>query len=404
MRAQTNLPKTVVAISQPSILPIIDMDLKWAPTITTTTTDLIQVIYAMDYFIAIDSTGNILYSIDGRSWNKIRIGDFVPTYLVYINDRIIVTGYSLPSTSSTTSAAGIIAMSTDIFHWEIKEVLSDTTRKNLRFWGISWNGNRYIIPLSYGTGSGSGDMKSISFAYTEDFITFAYCTNKCSNADDGIMVAIGNGRMVISAIDNTAVMKKKYILVTADGETADYSTRSAVESSLLFFGGYFIQFTSTEILVSFNAIDWQSFRRADLPDESSNMYISVIGIKDAVLLLDGQGNFKLVHDISDVWQTAGYNYSFSTISCSLKSMAKSDKILVASGSSGIFFTADITDEGKGILTIIPDTIDKEIPVFEKDAVKLIKVRAVDRNIDDNIQPENIKDGISILGVDGTYHG
>lgn len=402
MRAQTNLPKAVVTIAQPSTLPVIDMDLKWTPCITTTTADLIQVIYAMDYFIAIDSTGNVLYSIDGKIWNKINVGDFTPTCLTCINNQLIITGYSLPGAGSTTSLGGIIATSTDMFHWTVKEVLSDTVHKNLRFWGISWNGNRYIIPLSYGTGS--GDPKSISFAYTEDFITFSYCTSARSNADDGIIVATGNGRTVISAIDNTAVMKKRYILATTDGETADYGTLGAAEYSFLFFGGYFIQFTATDISVSFNAIDWQIFRRADLPDKSSNMYISVIGIKDAVLLLDGKGNFKLVHDISDVWQAAGYNYSFSTISCTLKSMAKSDKTLVASGSSGIFFTADIADEGKGILTIIPDTIDKEIPIFEKDAVKLIKVQAVDSNIDDNIQPENIKDGISILGVDGTYQG
>lgn len=55
--------------------------------------------------------------------------------------------------------------------------------------------------------------------------------------------------------------------------------------------------------------------------------------------------------------------------------------------------AKVTDSSTEIQTLLPD------PGF--DGLSSVMVLGVDRHIDSNIKPENIKSGVSILGVDGT---
>jgi hypothetical protein len=56
-------------------------------------------------------------------------------------------------------------------------------------------------------------------------------------------------------------------------------------------------------------------------------------------------------------------------------------------------------------TVIPQIYDQTIyPTNPKNAITEISVNAVTSNIDANIIPENIKSGVTILGVEGTYSG
>lgn len=56
-------------------------------------------------------------------------------------------------------------------------------------------------------------------------------------------------------------------------------------------------------------------------------------------------------------------------------------------------------------TVAPKTTTQTIvPSQNKNAITKITVQAVDRTIDANIQPENIIDGVGILGVVGSYKG
>ena len=56
-------------------------------------------------------------------------------------------------------------------------------------------------------------------------------------------------------------------------------------------------------------------------------------------------------------------------------------------------------------TVAPKTTTQTIvPSQNKNAITKITVQAVDRTIDANIQPENIIDGVEILGVVGNYKG
>ena len=70
--------------------------------------------------------------------------------------------------------------------------------------------------------------------------------------------------------------------------------------------------------------------------------------------------------------------------------------------------ANIPSGGSPVLdnvTVIPDTVSQTIyPEQGVDGFDEIYVQAVDSNIDENIQAENIKQGVYILGVEGTYEG
>lgn len=56
-------------------------------------------------------------------------------------------------------------------------------------------------------------------------------------------------------------------------------------------------------------------------------------------------------------------------------------------------------------TIIPSTTQQIIvPSDGKNGMTRITVEAVDSSIDENIKPENIKEGTNILGIDGQYRG
>ena len=56
-------------------------------------------------------------------------------------------------------------------------------------------------------------------------------------------------------------------------------------------------------------------------------------------------------------------------------------------------------------TVTPTTSEQAITADEDyDALGTVTVEAVTATIDSNIKPENIKSGITILGVEGTYTG
>ena len=56
-------------------------------------------------------------------------------------------------------------------------------------------------------------------------------------------------------------------------------------------------------------------------------------------------------------------------------------------------------------TVTPTTTQQVItPDTDYNALTKVTVNAVDSSIDENLKPENIKSGITILGITGTYVG
>lgn len=55
-------------------------------------------------------------------------------------------------------------------------------------------------------------------------------------------------------------------------------------------------------------------------------------------------------------------------------------------------------------SVTPTTSEQEITATAGKTLRKVTVAAVTAAIDDNITPGNIKDGVTILGVTGTYDG
>lgn len=75
------------------------------------------------------------------------------------------------------------------------------------------------------------------------------------------------------------------------------------------------------------------------------------------------------------------------------------------------FPSLVTEQGSVVdpvlqnKTIVPTTSQQEIVADDGyDGLGTVTVESVTNNIDENISPSNIKAGVSILGVMGTYEG
>lgn len=75
------------------------------------------------------------------------------------------------------------------------------------------------------------------------------------------------------------------------------------------------------------------------------------------------------------------------------------------GNNKVTPTLKVTEANIEEITIVPSTTAQVItPDFEVNGYAPIKVEAVTASIDPNLVPENIKAGIVVLGIMGTYTG
>ena len=75
------------------------------------------------------------------------------------------------------------------------------------------------------------------------------------------------------------------------------------------------------------------------------------------------------------------------------------------GNNKVTPTLKVTEANIEEITIVPSTTAQVItPGFEVNGYAPINVEAVTASIDPNLVPENIKEGIVVLGIRGTYTG
>ena len=90
-------------------------------------------------------------------------------------------------------------------------------------------------------------------------------------------------------------------------------------------------------------------------------------------------------------------------SVTVNSAARSGSRIVCVGDGGVVFWANVDGDDKN-MEIAPSTVDQEVYIRKSDNVRMLRVKAVTGGIDPNIRPENIKKGVTVLGVAGTYGG
>lgn len=117
------------------------------------------------------------------------------------------------------------------------------------------------------------------------------------------------------------------------------------------------------------------------------------------------GDLVITPNTDEQDHSAGYYNSIQVrpVTSSVDTNIKAENI--KSGISILGVTGSLVELNGHELEVTPATVQKVIePEENYNAITRVTVEAVTSSIDSNITPENIKSGISILGVTGTYTG
>lgn len=396
MKIKTNLPKAIIykepdASTDKNSIP-------FKPNALPSSDDFIKVIYEGGYFVAIGKIGTVAYSENGDTWTVKKLGDnYTFNNIEYIKDEYVIVGNVLQSNRTND---GLILTSSDLMDWNVKEVTDDVYQ--IYFYGIMYNGVDYILSsIIYNSGSGIGGYNA-AFFKTSDFVDFTHVNSNAAVTHSAVKsIPVGNNRIgLMTAYDR--------ITYTVDGVTCDTTTISATAyDNIFFYDGYFtIGINSSGYLT--RSINLKEWGRVDIPNwgklptgDSAGFYIhSALHINDYSLYI-AEREALIVRDNEDVTEKKAsdiFSISDSTI---INSAANSDKKIVCVGNGGIIFTANVDISDKSF-TIEPSTVDSEIYLRVSDNIRLLNVKSVTSRIDENIKPENIKAGVTILGVTGTH--
>lgn len=136
---------------------------------------------------------------------------------------------------------------------------------------------------------------------------------------------------------------------------------------------------------------------------STDSIVGAVRINDEMLYIFHRGGYighldfsidNILTPLSDVAKPA------LDINLRVLSTASGNKKIVIGGRDGLLYVTD-TDKIDTTLHITPSIVKKEIIIKPNDYVRRVNISAVDRMVDENIKPENIKKGVEILGVVGT---
>lgn len=418
MRIKTNLPKAIVyrEASSDTSKPVVS----FKPTALASSDDFIKVIYGGGHFVAIGENGSIAYSAEGQTWTVKKLGNYTFYDVDYINGMYFIVGGA--------DTKGLILSSTDLSNWKteaelepIKPPTSTSDSHSLQLRGIWNNGSEYIL---IATVTYTAYPYYAQYIYTGKDIKnlkAVFIDEKINGSDTYSQILKGNSRIgIVRKANNNS---KKYVLYTSDGNNYESmpfpsSYYPDAQDPVFFYEGYFMQsvyymppMTSSSyekyahMYRSINLKEWEIMGpgvkhdsdKMDLPYFIGAVRIGghslYIGKHIGMLLADGE-------DMLEKTQADCFNISQSV---TINSVARSDKRVVCVGNGGIIFSANVDINDKD-LEIEPSTVNQEIYISRSDNVRMLHVKAVTEGIDPNIKPENIKKGVTVLGIKGTYGG
>lgn len=418
MRIKTNLPKAIV-YREPSAdgtKPAI----YFRPMALESSDDFIKVIYGGGRFVAISENGSIAYSTEGQTWTVRKLGDYTFFDIDYINGTYFIVGGA--------DTKGLILLSTDLINWKAETTEIDpavipadiASLQSLQFRGIRSNGREYIlIATAIYAKSGTSYYAPCVYAGSDiKALKIVFIKAGASTTNGISRILKGNSRIGLLYQQSSAC----YILHTSDGSNCEDTRLPSYSPSprnhAFFYEGYFLQgahympsMTSSSyekyahMYRSINLKEWEIMGpgvkhdsdKVDLPYFIGAVRIGscslYIGEHMGMLLADGE-------DMLEKTQADCFNISQSV---TINSVVRSDKRIVCVGNGGIIFSANVDINDKD-LEIEPSTVNQEIYISRSDNVRMLHVKAVKGGIDPNIKPGNIKKGVTILGVTGTYGG
>lgn len=392
MKGRTNLPQEVVYVDETPSKPSIDGNFVWKANSTATSFDLEKVICGNGYFVAIAEEGTIVYSADAKNWNVSSELGFTILDIVFENNLFIMVG--------NYNKNGVIATSPDLLVWNIKNDYLLGGGTDTVFRGIMWNGNSYVL-----WGSVGGKLKLFTTNNLEEF-TITDCGESCTVLYR-VRHMIENNKMVIF-VGTASAGDSKYTAVvsTNDGVNFVKSKLFYRETMSVFsMDGYFIRMSwdgtsAYTISASINGVNWETYGKTTTRCYgfvSANDFIIGIGVASKGLVTTK--SYLLANNISDFVNGNVTIKEMNTVGADMISIVAHDKTIVAVGTGGCIFTAS-TEIPEEVLTLQP-SINEQNYVLGTEKPKVIRIKAVNRSIDTNIKAENIKSGITILGVTGT---
>lgn len=415
MRGKTNLPKGIV-YKDPDVD---ETTLHWTPNALPISDNLIKALQFGNKIIVLGDSGNIAVSEDGLYWACSKIGDYKFADMIIVDDTCIIVG------SNKTEDKGVITKSQDLVNWDTKDdylwdLYSSTrhyTSEKQRLLTIAHTGATFILighceynNNTYGVfGFTSDDLCNFSEGTSAGYFSNSFNFQNWSFSYESIWE---NNRLVL--YDKTS----KYVNVTADGAKFDSVSIGANPSAtrMLFANGTFLRTEyrhedSSSInpyhyhiaSASVSGLSWSLIYEitepyADTVVENLPLYHKAIYCNGKYLLFSDYNLLQLDNIYDYNGQT---NYTVVVPGIKIRNVMQLQNRIICVCEGGVVVTADM-EIGDRELVVLPQVMDNTLHIKKTDNVRKLLVKAVTSDIDADIKPENIKAGITILGVTGTY--
>lgn len=405
MRGKTNLPKGII-YKEPEVDKTV---LHWTPNALTISDDLVKVLQFGEKLIALGDSGNIAVSEDGLYWACRKISDYTFTDMVIVDNTCTAVGYD------TKNDTAVVAHSSDLVNWNIKSdhILSEGSSKSEhRLHGIAHNGQNYIFIGTYYERS-STSSRTKCCCYTDllklpgtemSYLVGTFADKvKCIWGNNRLLINFG-GKILVTS-DGISYEDGNLSLNTSNGDGVSFANgiffvnRKLQSGSIGTPDPYFYHLAKASI----SGTSWTSMYEITEPYNGTivknmKMYRNALYVNNKYLLFSDNVMLKL-DDLYDYSGQTDYKVVSPGIVITGVMQFKNRIICVCEG--GVVVTADI-EIGDRELIVLPQEADNTMYIKKTDNVRRLLVKSVTSDIDADIRPENIKAGVTILGVTGTY--
>lgn len=397
MRIKTNLPKAIV-YREPELQEGIALSFK--PNALPTPDDLTKVVYEGGCFLAISRNGTVAYSEKGQTWVSKKLGDYSFNDIEYAEGKYIIVG--------SNGSNGVIAYSEDLVDWTVQEIEPANENYVVNLYGIMFNGEDYIMFC----------VERLDQSVSNKLCIIYSCTTKDLANISRIKIAnesFGIGGLNYSAVkgNNRLVLIRHYdtrckLYYTSNGAEMYETEANLLRNYPLYFCfGTFMQGPiktangmSCYYSASINIKDWETVYWQG-SDKYVPKFICAVHINNYKLFV-GEHGYLIVNDVENLTDKTDADCLPISSSATINSAAYGDKGVVCVGNGGIVFYAPLDTTDKE-LSVEPLIVKQEIYLRQSDNIRMLNVKAVTSRIDGNIIPENIREGVTILGVTGTYN-
>ncbi len=293
----------------------------WTSRVSNTSNLLKQVIYSGTRFVAVGDVGTILTSEDGLTWTSRASG---------VSTELNTVAYATDGTNHTYIAAGraaTILKSVDGLTWA-KQTISSVNSTYQNLYRAEYQSGRFIINSNYGSIYFSNSLTATSWSYSRNSLSY---DNMVDNPAFGEGKAIFPGsekdRWLISVQDNTTTLA--YVEVPSSGSLP---TNTRFKTARFLNNKFYIGSTNGIICFLGDGSIWTQGVTdtikgiLDIAYEESKYY--AIGSQGLIMeSLDGNN-----------WISVN-----SGTSNSLRKLARSNNVIVAVGEAGTIVTRLLND-------------------------------------------------------------